>query len=96
MWKNIHYVLWVLLTILLCECAGNEIKTQLNGIELLLKEKQNEKALQLLNRMNPEAIEDDECLALYWLFKMQADCRLNNKVSSIEPLKHTEKYSNNC
>lgn len=90
--KNIHYVLWVLLTILLCECAGNEIKTQLNGIELLLKEKQNEKALQLLNRMNPEAIEDDECLALYWLFKMQADCRLNNKVSSIEPLKHTEKY----
>ena len=92
MWKNIHYVLWVLLTILLCECAGNEIKTQLNGIELLLKEKQNEKALQLLNRMNPEAIEDDECLALFWLFKMQADYRLGREIRNVEPLKQAIKY----
>ena len=85
-------IVFFLLSVVLLSCADNDIGKQLEHIESLLKQKQNEKAHLLLNDINPEIIDDAESLALFWLLKMQADCRLGKSVPSIEPLKYTVSY----
>ena len=84
--------MFFLLSVVLLSCADNDIRDQLDNIEFLLKQKQNEKANLLLNEINPEVIDDAESLALFWLLKMQADCRLGKAVPSIKPLKYTVSY----
>ncbi len=90
--KWVRLVIWVLICTITFSCGVNKQKEQLLSVEKLLQKKQNDSALNVLEAINPESIDDQECRALYWLFKTQADYRLYNPVKSDKPLDESIRY----
>jgi hypothetical protein len=74
-------------------CSENPQKEHLDEIELMLKQQKNNEACKLLDKMAPETLTDDEeCTALFWLLKMQADVRLGHPIPSVEPLRQSVRF----
>ena len=90
--KWVRLVIWELICTITFSCGANKQKEQLLSVEKLLQKKQNDSALNVLEAINPESIDDQECRALYWLFKTQADYRLYNPVKSDKPLDESIRY----
>lgn len=47
-------------------CNQNSLRQQLVEIDSLSTNKEDQKALEHLDKITPETIEDEECLAYYW------------------------------
>lgn len=80
-------------------CQQNSLMQQLVEIDSTAFQKGDEQALEMLDKIEPEAINDEECLAYYWLLKIRTEIRLQNEIKSVEPLeipiKYYKKHKNN-
>ena len=76
----------IVLLLIFSGCQPNNIMQQLTSIDKIAETEGNERALSMLNAISPEAINDEECLAFYWLLKMRTEIRLNKKIQSAQPL----------
>ena len=96
--KKNCYLLFLIATVFL-GCQQNSLMQQLVEIDSTAFQKGDEQALEMLDKIEPEAINDEECLAYYWLLKIRTEIRLQNEIKSVEPLeipiKYYKKHKNN-
>lgn len=78
-------ILLLLLLLFITGCNQNSLKQQLVEIDSISTHKDNKKALELLDKITPETIEDEECLAYYWTLRIRSEARLSIKIQSVEP-----------
>lgn len=71
---------------LILGCNKSSLKQQLIEIDSIAFQDGDTKALELLDRIEPEMIDDEECLAYYWLLKMRTEIRLQKEINSVDPL----------
>lgn len=90
---KIVYLLFA--TLLLSGCQQNSLKQQLVQIDSIANLEGDQKALEALDNIVPEAINEEECLAYYWLLKMRTEIRLQKEINSTEPLDISIKYYSN-
>ena len=76
----------VFLVLFFLSCTEDHITRQLNEVEELLREKKNTESLEKLQGIDPDILTNEEHVARYWLYKIQADYRLDNPVTSDKPL----------
>lgn len=78
----------LLLTILMVTlgCNQNSLRQQLVEIDSLSTNKEDQKALEHLDKITPETIEDEECLAYYWFLRIRTSIRLSKDIHSVKPL----------
>ncbi len=81
-----------ILLIAITSCNNNSILQQLEDIDNHADHVSNEKVMSRLNAIAPETINDEECLAYYWLLKMRTEIRLRKQIKSAEPLEISIKY----
>ena len=59
---------------------------QLVEIDSTAFQKGDKQALEMLDNIVPETINDEECLAYYWLLKIRTEIRLQKNIKSVEVL----------
>jgi len=67
-------------------CHQNSLMGRLEQIDSISTKKEDKKALEELEKIAPETIEDNACLAYYWLLKIRTDLRLNKKIESTQAI----------
>jgi tetratricopeptide (TPR) repeat protein len=73
--------------LLICSgCQQNSLKQQLVEIDSTALQKGDKLALEMLDNIVPETINDEECLAYYWLLKIRTEIRLQKDINSAESL----------
>jgi len=77
--------LFLTLWFLALGCNQNSLKQKLAEIDSISTQKEDQKALSLLDQIPLETIEDDECLAYYWSLRIKTEIRLGKKIQSVEP-----------
>lgn len=84
----------ILFFIIFCllSCQQKALKTQLVEIDSLANSKGDLVAIEKLEEIIPESIDDEECLAYYWLLKMRTEIRLQKKIQSAIPLDYSITY----
>ncbi len=90
--KITTYLITVLFCFIITCCQQDSMIQQLIEIDSIANKEGDYKARKLLNNIVPEAINDDEFLAYYWLLKMRTDIRLQNKIYSVDPLEQSIAY----
>lgn len=88
--KSVYLLL--LITMFFIGCQQNSLMQQLVEIDSTAFQKGDKQALEMLDKIEPEAINDEECLAYYWLLKMRTEIRLQNEIKSVKPLDIPIKY----
>jgi tetratricopeptide (TPR) repeat protein len=91
--KQVLILISILL--LISGCNNSSLKQQLIEIDSITFQDGDTKALELLDKIKPEIIDDEECLAYYWLLKMRTEIRLQKEINSIDPLEITIKFYKN-
>lgn len=89
--KKTAYLLFSVL-LLFSSCHQSDLKTQLIEIDSIALSKGDELALEMLDNIPPETIDDEECLAYYWLLKIRTEIRLGKDIKSATPLEIPIKY----
>ena len=87
--KSVYLLL--LITMFFIGCQQNSLMQQLVEIDSTAFQKGDKQALEMLDKIEPEAINDEECLAYYWLLKIRTEIRLQNEIKSVKPLDITTK-----
>ena len=90
--KMRRFLYLLLLMTIIIRCSDGSYQRQLSDIGELLRQHKNEEASDLLEQINPEALDDEKTISLYWFYKMQADYRLGREIRNVEPLKQAIKY----
>ena len=95
--KKACYLLF-LIAIVFLGCQQNSLMQQLVEIDSIAFQKGDEQALEMLEKIEPEAINDEECLAYYWLLRFRTEIRLLKEIKSIEaleiPINYYKKHNN--
>ena len=72
--------------IILLGCQQDSLMQQLVEIDSLSVNREDERVMQELEKIAPESIDDEECLAYYWLLKIRTDIRLNKTIESTQAI----------
>ena len=95
--KKACYLLF-LIAIVFLGCQQNSLMQQLVEIDSIAFQKGDEQALEMLEKIEPEVINDEECLAYYWLLRFRTEIRLLKEIKSIEaleiPINYYKKHNN--
>lgn len=67
-------------------CQQNSLMQQLVEIDSTAFQKGDKQALEMLDNIVPETINDEECLAYYWLLKIRTEIRLQKNIKSAQVL----------
>ena len=86
------YYLTLFIIAAFSSCQKNSLMQKLERIDSLSVKGENNVVLEQLNDIVPESIDDEECLAYYWLLKMRTEIRLYKRIESTEPLDITINY----
>ena len=78
----------LLFSFMLCitGCTENSLRQQLAEIDSVSVHEGDQQALDLLDKIAPETIEDEECLAYYWTLRIKSETKLSRKILSAKPL----------
>ena len=82
--KSVYLLLFI--TLFFIGCQQNSLMQELVDIDSTAFQKGDEQALEMLDKIAPEAINDEECLAYYWLLRFRTEIRLLKDIKSIEAL----------
>ncbi len=81
--KTLFFLLIVMFATLACNQSS--LRQQLAEIDSISAHKNNQRALELLEQIAPETIDDEECQAYYWELRIRSEARLSKKIQSVEP-----------
>ena len=83
-----------LLFAILCltSCQHNNTLQQLKNIDSIANHGEDKKAMTMLENIAPVTLDDQECVAYYWLLKYRTQIRLHKKIDSVEPLEQSITY----
>lgn len=94
------YLLTALFCFITTCCQQDSMIQQLVEIDSIANKEGDTKALELINKIEPEMIDNEECLAYYWFLKIRSEIRLQKRIKSADPLeipinyyKHYHNYS---
>ena len=96
-----RFILYVILTlhISLISCQSSSIMRQLTEIDSIASKQGDQQALEMLDKITPETIDDEESIAYYWLLKIRTEIHLQKEIKTTVPLdiciSHYEKTRNN-
>ena len=79
--KSVYLLL--LITLFFIGCQQNSLMQELVDIDSTAFQKGDKQALEMLDKIAPEAINDEECLAYYWLLRFRTEIRLLKDIKSI-------------
>ncbi len=88
--KRVFFLL--IIAMIFIGCQQNNLRQELVEIDSIAFQKGDKQALEMLDNIAPEMINDEECLAYYWLLKIRTEIRLQNEIKSVEPLDIPIKY----
>ena len=83
--RFIFYII-LALHISLLSCQPNRMMRQLAEIDSIASKQGDQQALDMLDKIIPEAIDDEESLAYYWLLKIRAEIHLQKGIKTTAPL----------
>ena len=83
-----------LLFAILCltSCQHNNTLQQLKNIDSIASHGGDKSAMAMLENIAPMTLDDQECVAYYWLLKYRTQIRLHKKIDSVEPLEQSITY----
>lgn len=81
--KTVYFLLTIIFANL--SCNQSSLKQQLVEIDSISTHKEDKRALELLDQITPETIDDEECQAYYWSLRIRSEARLSKKIQSVEP-----------
>lgn len=70
----------------------SSLKSALVEIDSLANKGDDKKALEMLEEIVPENIEDEEVLAYYWFLKLRTEIRLQKKIGNPDPIDISIRY----
>ena len=73
-------------------CKENSLMNQLVEIDSIANRESDKEALFMLEKIIPESIDNEECLAYYWLLKIRTEIRLGRNIQSTNSIESTIKY----
>ena len=82
--KNCY--LLIFFAVFFAGCQQNSLMQQLVEIDSTAFQKGDKQALEMLDNIVPETINDEECLAYYWLLKIRTEIRLQKNIKSAQVL----------
>lgn len=85
-------VLFLTILLMCSGCEQNSLKQQLVLIDSIANKEGTQKSLEMLRQIDPEAIENEECLAYYWLLRFRAEINSIKAIRSVKPLEITISY----
>ena len=84
---------FVLLCVIMVGCKENSLMNQLVEIDSIANRESDKEALFMLEKIIPESIDNEECLAYYWLLKIRTEIRLGRNIQSTNSIESTIKYT---
>lgn len=70
----------------------NELMKQLEEIDNLSTQKGDSVAYTLLDKIAPESINKEECIAYYWLLRIRTEIRLQKQILNSDPINYSINY----